>query len=125
MRLSVGGDTEAVVMDVVWSAAGPVTVREILTAVNAGRSSRPLAYTTVQTVVTNLADKGLLRRDGRERAHRFEAAVSRAEFTATLMTQALASTPDRTAALLQLMTQLSETERAAMLKHVRRMQGRR
>ena len=59
------GELEREVMEIVW-ARGETSVRAVLDAVNAV-SGRERAYTTVMTVMANLARKGLLtrRRDGR------------------------------------------------------------
>jgi predicted transcriptional regulator len=56
------GPLEAEVMAVVWQAAVPVTVREVADRLNAGRAA-PLAYTTVMTVMSRLAGKGILARE--------------------------------------------------------------
>jgi predicted transcriptional regulator len=60
------GPLEAEVMDVVWAATGPVSVRDVAERLNDGRSE-PLAYTTVMTVMSRLAQKHVLerRREGR------------------------------------------------------------
>ncbi len=55
------GSLEAEVMSVLWRADTPLTVRDVATALNAGRGS-PLAYTTVMTVMSRLARKGILAR---------------------------------------------------------------
>lgn len=60
------GPLEAEVLDVLWSTAKPMGVREVLDVVNDDRNP-PLAYTTVMTVMSRLADKGIL---GRERVGR-------------------------------------------------------
>lgn len=69
---------ELEVMQAFWKApAGPLTVREILDGVNEGRKP-PLAYTTVQTVLMILKDKGVVQaRPGPGRAHLFETLVTR------------------------------------------------
>ena len=53
---------EAEVMDVLWSSDDALSVRQVLEALNA-RRSKPLAYTTVMTVLTRLADKDVLARE--------------------------------------------------------------
>jgi predicted transcriptional regulator len=60
------GPLESEVMELVWSADGPVTVRALHERLNEGRA-QPLAYTTVMTVMSRLAEKEVLarRRDGR------------------------------------------------------------
>ncbi len=56
------GPLEAEVMAVVWQAQAPVSVREVADRLNAGRAA-PLAYTTVMTVMSRLASKGILARE--------------------------------------------------------------
>src|SRR6266540_7508249 len=69
------GPLEAEVMRVLWAAKAPITVREVLERLNRGR--RPaLAYTTVMTVMSRLAEKEILRRERDGRGYRYEAAVA-------------------------------------------------
>jgi len=65
------GPLEAEVMGVLWRADGAMTVREVATELNAGRGA-PLAYTTVMTVMSRLAGKGVLARSrsGRQYVYR-------------------------------------------------------
>ena len=51
------GDLEADVMEAIW-ALGHATVHDVLERLAA--ADRELAYTTVMTVMSRLADKGLL-----------------------------------------------------------------
>ena len=62
-------------MNVLWSGEGPMSVREVLKRLNAARSE-PLAYTTVMTVLTRLADKHILARVRDGRGYVYEPAVS-------------------------------------------------
>ena len=55
------GELEAVIMDRLWEWGRPALVREVLDDL---RKDRPLAYTTVMTVMENLHRKGWLRRHG-------------------------------------------------------------
>ncbi len=55
------GPLEAEVMAVLWRADAPLPVREVAARLNAGRDAA-LAYTTVMTVMTRLAGKGILAR---------------------------------------------------------------
>ena len=55
------GPLEAGVMAVLWRSAKPMPVREVAAELNAQRDA-PLAYTTVMTVMSRLADKGILAR---------------------------------------------------------------
>lgn len=68
------GPLEAEIMRAVWKAKGPLSVRDVLDRLNAGRRE-PLAYTTVMTVMSRLAEKEILRRSPRGRAFVYEAAV--------------------------------------------------
>ncbi|RBM06846.1 BlaI/MecI/CopY family transcriptional regulator [Streptomyces sp. PT12] len=67
------GELEAEVMNVVWHRAGPVTAQDLTDALN---ERRPLAYTTVMTVVDRLRAKGWLTREKAGRAFRYTAARS-------------------------------------------------
>ena len=69
------GSLEAEVMDALWAAGGPLTVRETLENLNDGRTP-PLAYTTVLTVMQRLAGKGALTRTVRGRGHDYAPAVA-------------------------------------------------
>ena len=66
-------------MDVVWDS-GEVTVRDVHDVLN---KKRRLAYTTVMTTMTRLADKGLLSRVEDHPAHRFSARVSREQYASS------------------------------------------
>lgn len=55
------GPLEAEVMGVLWRAGRPLPVREVAAALNAERTAM-LAYTTVMTVMSRLAGKGILAR---------------------------------------------------------------
>ena len=120
----IGGDVEASVMQVMWSATAAMTVSEVCAAVNTTRS-KPLARTTVLTVLTNLAKKGLLDRYPDASAYRYTAAVPRERYTAELMSQALDSTDDRTAALMYFVEHLDAAERQELLRVSRRGHRRR
>ena len=69
------GSLEAQVMDALWAAGRPMTVRETLDALNDDRTP-PLAYTTVLTVMQRLAGKGALTRTVRGRGHAYAPAVA-------------------------------------------------
>lgn len=69
------GPLEAEVMQVVWAADAPVSVRAVLERLNARREA-PLAYTTVMTVMARLAEKEILRRELNGRGYLYEAAVA-------------------------------------------------
>ncbi|TML89742.1 MAG: BlaI/MecI/CopY family transcriptional regulator [Actinobacteria bacterium] len=69
------GPLEAEVMRAVWTNKEPVTPRQVLEHLNEGRA-QPLAYTTVMTVMSRLAEKELLGRSPAKRGWAYEALVS-------------------------------------------------
>lgn len=76
---------ELAIMRVVWESAEPLTVREVVEYLNRNRR-RPLAYNTVQTMLTILREKGVVgSRAGEGRAHRFSARVSQDEVTTSMV----------------------------------------
>jgi predicted transcriptional regulator len=66
---------ESEVMDAVWQADSPVSVRLVLDALN-GRRDAQLAYTTVMTVMNRLVTKNVLTRDGERRRYVYEATAT-------------------------------------------------
>ncbi len=101
------GDLEAAIMDAIWSADEPLTVRTMVDQLN---QERTLAYTTVQTVTEILYRKGWLQREKEGRAYRYWARRSREDYTAGLVDEALSVAPDRTAALVRLFRQMGPGE---------------
>lgn len=69
------GSLESQIMDVLWAAEKPLTVRETLDALNQDRTPA-LAYTTVLTVMSRLAEKGALTRTARGRGHAYAPAAA-------------------------------------------------
>jgi predicted transcriptional regulator len=63
---------ESEVMDAVWQADSPVSVRLVLDVLNE-RRDEPLAYTTVMTVMNRLVAKSVLARHGERRRYLYEA----------------------------------------------------
>ena len=112
------GDLEVQVMRAIWARGEPVTVRDVLGDL---QKKRPLAYTTVMTVMGNLRKKGWLRRHDEGRAYRYEPLVSAEEYSATLMRQALAASPDRPAVLMHFLGDLSAEETAALEEAYQRL----
>lgn len=72
------GDLEADVMEVIW-ARGRATVHDVHRGLAA--ADRALAYTTVMTVMSRLADKGLLERRKDGAAYLYMPAATKEEFT--------------------------------------------
>lgn len=116
------GDLEVQVMRRIWARREPVTVRDVLGDL---QLERPIAYTTVMTVMGNLQRKGWLRRHAEGRAYRYEPLVSAEEYSAGLMRQALAASTDRPAVLMHFFEELSAEEAGALEEAYRRMTGQR
>ena len=72
------GDLEADVMEAIW-ALGQATVHDVHERLDA--ADRELAYTTVMTVMSRLADKGLLEKQKDGAAYVYMPAASKEEFT--------------------------------------------
>jgi len=106
------GELEAVIMDRLWERGRPVLVREVVDDL---RDERGPAYTTVMTVMENLYRKGWLRRERDGRAWRYEPTGSRSGYTAALMNDALATSPDHRTALAHFALQMSPHD-AALLR---------
>jgi predicted transcriptional regulator len=79
------GPLEAEVMSALWRAQVPLAVRDVVAEINAGRDA-PLAYTTVMTVMTRLAHKGVL---GRSRSGRHYMYAPLAPDTAAIAVQSV------------------------------------
>lgn len=74
-------EAELELMNILWES-GPATVQEVVRRLPSGR---PLAYTTVQTVLNVLHRKGSVRRKLRDRAYHYEASVSRFDAASTAL----------------------------------------
>ncbi len=109
------GQLERAVLDVLWSATEPLTAKDVLGAL----SERNLAVTTVLTVLERLGRKKLVTRDRDGRAHRYRAAISREDYVADLMLEALGQAPDRDAALTRFLGGVSTGD----TEHLRRELG--
>jgi predicted transcriptional regulator len=111
VRLRGLGELERAIMEIVWAADGPVTGRAVVDKLT---GERPLAYTTVLTVMDRLAGKGMLTRHRQGRAHTYQAVKSRAAYTAELMASVLGSSDDHPAVLLHFVEQIPPDQAAAL-----------
>ncbi len=115
------GDLEAVIMERVWAADRPLLVREIQQTLQPER-----AYNTVWTVVEILHRKGWLTREKDGRAYRYRAMVSREDYTADLMGEALAASTNRAATLRRFAERIDSAEAEQLrqaLEQARRGEG--
>ncbi|MFC8944070.1 BlaI/MecI/CopY family transcriptional regulator [Streptomyces rochei] len=107
-------------MTLVWKWNRPVTVREVLEDL---QQERPIAYTTVMTVLGNLHQKGLVRRQPEGRAYRYEAVSTRAAYAAALMNDAWSRSDNPAAALVAFFGMLSEEQHQALSDAIRIVHG--
>ena len=103
---------ERLLMDLLWSTDRALTANELRDALRDTPSagSKPLATTTVLTVLSRLENKGFVTRDRGSRPHGYSAVSSRAEHTAELMHEVLGTTSDRTATLARFIGNVSPQE---------------
>ncbi len=114
------GELEQQVLEVLWSADAPQTstqILETLTTRSADSGTAELAITTVLTVLTRLADKGLVEKShpANGRGLLFAATTSRESHTAAQLLQLLERGGDPSLALSHFAKGLS-AEAAAELK---------
>jgi len=114
------GDLEAVVMDRIWSAPDTITVRTVFEDL---LRSREIAYTTVMTTMDNLHRKGWLEREREGKAYRYRARLSREQYSAQLMREALGGGRSDLV-LAHFVDQISDDDTAALRKVLRRAKSR-
>ena len=108
------GELERAVMDHLWAAGEPLTVRQVHEALSA---ERDLAYTTVMTVLQRLARKNLVSQIRDDRAHQYAPVHGPDELIAGLMVDALdqaAGSVDRQAALVHFVERVGADEADAL-----------
>ena len=105
------GELESAIMDVTWSGDRPYLVREVRERLS---YNRPVAYTTVMTVMNILYTKGVLRREKHGRAWRYWPAETREEHDARLMAEVLRSGGDERLTMLRFVQRVSEEERESL-----------
>ena len=79
------GPLENEVMGVMWEM-DQATVREVVDLL---RQRRPIAYTTVMTIMNNLVIKGLLKRVSQGKAYQYQVVLSREAFIQRASEQAV------------------------------------
>src|SRR5665811_1242735 len=80
------GGLESKVMEVLWNASSPLSVREVHDSLS---TSADLAYTTVMTVLDRLAKKHILLRDRDGKAWLYRPAASREQMLVGEVLEAL------------------------------------
>jgi len=105
------GALEADVLACLWSSPEPLSPAAVRQAL-----PRPLAYTTVSTILVRLAQKGLVSRQRHGKAFLYAAEVGEADLAARRMHEALGRTDDRRAALSRFVDILTVREANALRK---------
>ncbi len=116
------GELESAIMDVVWASERAYLVREVRERLS---YNRPLAYTTVMTVMNILYGKGVLCREKHGRAWRYWPAESREEHDARLMAEVLRSGGNEHITMMRFVERVSEEERESLRSAVVHTNGRR
>jgi predicted transcriptional regulator len=102
-------------MNVLWDAPAAMTPRDVHTAVSSAR--RPLAYTTVTTILVRLWEKGMLQREQVGRGYAYRPAAAREDWAAARIRELLEASGDPRAALQQFVGSMSAKE-ATTLRHL-------
>ena len=105
------GELESAIMDVVWASDRAYLVREVRERLS---YNRPLAYTTVMTVMNILYGKGVLCREKQGRAWRYWPAESREEHDARLMAEVLRSGGNEHITMMRFVERVSDEERESL-----------
>jgi predicted transcriptional regulator len=108
------GVLERLLMDILWDSPEALPANELrdrLMRPDAAAATRkPLATTTVLTVLSRLEAKGFVSRDRAGRPHRYRSVMTRAEHAVGLMHDVLGSVPDRQDALERFIRTVSPQE---------------
>ena len=105
------GELEGMIMSVLWDNKGWLTPGEVQGLI---AGPRPLAYTTVMTILVRLLAKGRVERQRDGRAYAYRAVSSREEEAATRMGQILGHVDDRPTALAHFVDTLNDSDRAQL-----------
>jgi predicted transcriptional regulator len=112
------GDLEAVIVDRLWSREGKTTVREVFDDL---RRERQIAYTTVMSTMDNLHTKGWLDRTRQGKAYAYWPVVTREEYSARLMRDALHAGRNSSLVLTHLLEQMTDEESASLREALARL----
>jgi predicted transcriptional regulator len=114
------GELEGVVMQRLWAAEDGATAREVYEQL---RQTREIAYTTVLSTIQNLHRKGRLTREREGKTHRYRPTTTLAEYSATVMREALSSGGDSDAILSHFVGQMTEEESRRLQELLARTHG--
>jgi predicted transcriptional regulator len=106
------GSLETEILAALWSADGPLTPEEVRSSLG-----EPLAYTTVQTVLVRLHEKGVIERRPHGRAYVYSPLLDEKDLAARRMRSLLDSEGDLDGVLSRFVATLDQ-EQAAALRRV-------
>jgi predicted transcriptional regulator len=112
------GDLEAVVMDRLWDRDGATTVRNVFVDM---LREREIAYTTVMSTMDNLHTKGWLSRARDGKAFWYWPSLTREQYGAGLMREALDAGGQSDRVLAHFLEQISYDDSEALRKVLRRV----
>lgn len=114
------GPLEAELLASLWRRGGWVSAPEVHEELLA---TRPIAYTTVSTVLIRLWHKGQLERVRDGRAYAYRPVRTKEQYTAAKMAGLLADLDDRPGALSWFLEHLSDEERSQLRRLLKRGAG--
>ena len=100
------------VLKVLWDL-GPASVRDVHASLN-DESAEPLAYNTVQTILTRLHDKQIIRRRPAGRAYAYSPVLDESDLAALRMRSVLDRGGDRTTVLTRFVGTLTPEEESTL-----------
>lgn len=118
MRVRGFGELEAVIMDLLWTRNDVATVRDIFDDL---AQERQIAYTTVMSTMDNLYRKGSLTRERVGQAYHYLPAMTREEYSATLMRASFDPRGDTDLVLTYFLEQMTAEESARVQDALRRI----
>ncbi|TQN30540.1 putative transcriptional regulator [Haloactinospora alba] len=116
------GELESAIMDALWRADSPLTVREVRDTMVYGRN---VAYTTVMTVTNILHHKGVLNREKAGRAWLYWPCESREEHNARLMNEIFHSCGDPGTTMLRFVENISDEDVVQLNRVLHEVRARR
>jgi predicted transcriptional regulator len=115
------GELEREVMNELWSAPGPMLVRDVHTALS---RDRDLAYTTVMTVLDRLTRKKMVEREPDGRAYRYRPTQTKDALVAEAMSDALdGAGAHRSEALVRFVDGITSTDAQALRDALARVEA--
>jgi predicted transcriptional regulator len=103
------GSLETEILAALWSADGPLTAEDVRS-----RLDQTLAYTTVQTVLVRLYEKGVIDRRPQGRAYAYSPLLDEKDLAARRMRTLLAAEGDLDGVLSRFVATLDDDQAAAL-----------